>query len=229
MKETVKKALVVVLLLLFVIILFRYFSIGDYLTFEQLKNNRDYLKQLVKNHYWLSVAIYLSIYLGAIACFIPATPPLTIVGGFLFGVMPGLLYALIGATVGATISFLVVRYVLKNTVSLYFHKKIEQFNKQVTVYGMASYLLILHFATIFPFFVVNTLAALANVPLWTFVWTSLVGSFPSLLVYTLAGRQLGVIDSARDVFSPSVLIVFVILILLVLLPLFLRKFRCSVE
>ncbi len=142
MKETVKKALVVVLLLLFVIILFGYFSIGDYLTFEQLKNNRDYLKQLVKNHYWLSVAIYLSIYLGAIACFIPATPPLTIVGGFLFGVMPGLLYALIGATVGATISFLVVRYVLKNTVSLYFHKKIEQFNKQVTVYGMASYLLI---------------------------------------------------------------------------------------
>jgi len=224
-KETVKKALVVGFMLLFFIILFRYFSIGDYLTFEQLKNNRDYLKQLVKNHYWFSVAIYLGIYLGAIACCLPATPPLTIIGGFLFGVMPGLLYALIGATVGATISFLVVRYVLKNTVSLYFHKRIEQFNKQVTVYGIASYLLILQFATIFPFFVVNTLAALADVPLWIFVWTSFVGSFPSLLVYTLAGRQFGVIESAHDVFSPSVLIVFVILILLVLLPLFFRKFR----
>jgi len=224
-ENRVKKALVAGLLLLFFIILFRYFSIGDYLTFEQLKNNRDYLQQLVGSHYWPSVVIYLAIYIGAIACCIPATPPLTLVGGFLFGVMPGLLYALIGAIVGATISFLVVRYVLKNTVSVYFHDRIEQFNKQATVYGMASYLLILQFATIFPFFVVNTLAALAHVPLWVFVWTSLVGSFPSLLVYTLAGRQFGVIESARDVFSPSVLIVFVILILLVLLPLFLRKFR----
>jgi len=224
-KETIKKSLVAGLLLLFFIILLRYFSIGDYLTFEQLKNNKDYLKQLVGNHYWLSVVIYLAIYIGVIACCIPATPPLTLVGGFLFGLVPGLLYALIGVTVGATISFLFVRYVLKNTVSVYFHDRIEQFNKQVTVYGMASYLLILQFATIFPFFVVNTLAALAHVPFWVFVWTSLVGSFPSLLVYTLAGRQFGAIESARDVFSPSVLIVFVILILLVLLPLFLRKFR----
>ncbi len=225
MKDRVKKALVAGFLLLFFLIVFHYFSIGDYLTFEQLKNNRDYLKQLVGRYYWLSIVIYLAIYIGAIACCIPATPPLTIVGGFLFGVMPGLLYALIGATVGATISFLLVRYVLKNTVRVYFHKRIEQFNKQVTVYGMASYLLILQFATIFPFFVLNTLAALAHVPLWVFVWTSLVGSFPSLLVYALAGREFGAIESVRDLFSPSVLIVFVILILLVLLPLFLRKFR----
>ena len=90
---------------------------------------------------------------------------------------------------------------------------------------MASYLLILQLVTIFPFFVVSTLAGLANVPLWIFIWTSLVGSFPSLLVYTLAGRQLGVIESVRDLFLPPILIVFVILILIVLLLLFLRKFR----
>jgi len=224
-KYTVKRALIVGCILLFVIILLRYFGVGNYLTFEQLKSNSTYLKQLVGYNYWFSVAIYLGVYLAVIACCIPATPPLTIVGGFLFGVVPGIVYSLIGATVGATISFLLVRYVLKNTVSIYFHDKIEQFNKQVTVYGMASYLLILQFVTIFPFFVVNTLAGLANVPLWTFVWTSLVGSFPSLLVYTLAGRQLGTIESARDLFSPSLLIVFVILILIVLFPLFLRKFR----
>jgi len=219
-KYAVKRALIIGLILLFAIILLRYFGIGDYLTFEQLKSNRTYLKQLVENHYWFSVALYLGIYIAVIACCIPATPPLTIVGGFLFGVVPGILYALIGATIGATISFLLVRYVLKNTVSVYFHDRIEQFNKQIRIYGMASYLLILQFVTIFPFFVVNTLAGLANVPLWTFVWTSLVGSFPSLFVYTLAGRQLGIIESARDIFSPSVLIVFVILILIVLFPLF---------
>jgi len=220
-----KRLLIIGFLLLFVVILLRYFGIGDYLTFEQLKNNRTYFKQLVGSHYWFSVAIYLGIYIAVIACCIPATPPLTIIGGFLFGVVPGILYALIGATIGATISFLLVRHVLKNTVSVYFYDKIEQFNKQIRVYGMASYLLILQLVTIFPFFIVNTLAGLANVPLWTFVWTSLVGSFPSLFVYTLAGRQLGVIESVRNVFLPSVLIVFMILILVVLLPLFLRRFR----
>ena len=225
MKYTVKRALIIGFVLFFAIILLRYFGFGDYLTFEQLKSNRNYLKQLVGSHYWFSVATYLGIYIVVIVCCIPATPLLTIVGGFLFGVVPGILYALIGATIGATISFLLVRYVLKNTVSIYFHDRIEQFNKQIRVYGMASYLLILQLVTIFPFFIVNTLAGLANVPLWTFVWTSLVGSFPSLLVYTLAGRQLVTIESARDIFSPSVLIVFVILILIVLFPLFLRRFR----
>jgi len=224
-KYRVKRALVIGFVLFFAIILLSYFGFGDYLTFEQLKNDKIYLKQLVGSHYWSSVALYLGIYIAVIACCIPATPPLTIVGGFLFGVVPGILYAFIGAMIGATISFLLVRYVLKDTVSIYFHDKIEQFNKQITVYGMATYLLILQLVTVFPFFVVNTLAGLANIPLWTFVWTTFVGLFPSLLIYTLAGRQLGVIESTRDVFSPSVIIVFLILILIVLFPLFLRRFR----
>ncbi|MGB8367310.1 MAG: VTT domain-containing protein [Candidatus Babeliales bacterium] len=225
MKNSVKKTLIIGLFLICTIMLIQYFSIGEYLTLEQLKNNKNYLKELVGNNYWYSVVVYLGIYISVIALCIPATPPLTIVGGFLFGLIPGLSYAFIGATIGSTISFLIVRYVLKNTVSAYFQVQIEQFQKQMSIYGMAIYLLILQLATIFPFFMINTLAALAHVPLWVLIWTSAVGSFPSLFAYTLAGRQLCRIESVGDVFSPSIIIVFLLLILVALLPLFFRKFR----
>ncbi len=224
MKKSVKKILIVGLLLICIIILICYFRIGNYLTLEQIKNNKDFLNQLVESNYWYSVILYLGSYIGVLALCIPITLPLTIIGGFLFGLIPGVLYALIGATVGAIISFLFLRYVLKNTVNPYLQEKIEQFKKKISIYGVASYLLILQLATIFPFFVINTLAAFAHVPLWTFAWTSLVGAFPSLFIYALAGSKLSMISSVRDVLSPSIIIIFFLLILLVLLPLIFRKF-----
>ncbi len=225
MKTGFKRALIIGFVVIAVIVLFRYLEIGNYLSLEQLQVNKAYLKQLVAYHYLKSVFIYISIYIVVVAMALPAFTPLTIIGGFLFGLVPGLLYAAISATAGSTISFLVMRYVMKNTIQQKYGHKLEKFNERITSHGVASYLLTLQLLTVIPYFIINALAALADVPFITFVWTTLAGSFPLLFVYTFAGRQLCVVESLGDIFSPSVILLFVLLILLALLPMFLRWLR----
>ncbi|MGB8367312.1 MAG: VTT domain-containing protein [Candidatus Babeliales bacterium] len=224
MKRKIKKAFLIGLVLLITIILFYYFDINDYLTLENLKNHKNYLKEIVKNNYLFSIICYLGTFVNVIIFCIPVTPPLSIISGFLFGFLPGLLYALIGATIGAAISFLLMRYVFKNLITIYLHQQIEKFNRQISVYGMAYDLLILQFATI-PFFIINALAALGKVSIWVFIWTTFVGSLPSFFIYALAGKQISKIESIYDVFSFTVIVVFVLLIGVMLFPLFFRKFR----
>ncbi len=205
-----------------------YAGVGKYVTLERFKEHSHYLKQLVTQHYLQAVLIYLVIYAVIIACSLPAVPLLTIAGGFLFGAIPGAIYANIGATVGATIAFLLFRYFFRRFARDRYGARLERFKQQITKYG-ATYLLILHFITIFPYFVINTLAALTDISIWTFIWTTIVGFIPLSFVYTFAGEQLGCIKSIRDVFSPSMAVAFILLVLLSLLPIIIKRFKRTVE
>ena len=147
------------------------------------------------------------------------------VGGFLFGFLPCIVYASISATLGTTISFLVIRYVLGNVIRGKYAQKLDRFNEKIASHGTASYLLTMQLMGIIPYFVINVLAALTNVPTITFVWTTFVGSLPILGVYAFAGGQLYSVESVKDIFSPSIIALLVVLVLVALLPLLLRFSR----
>ena len=83
--------------------------------------------------------------------------------------------------------------------------------------------------TVIPFFVINTLAGLADVPLFTFIWTTVLGSLPLLFIYSLAGRQLGEIEAVRDILKPHMVALLIILALLALLPMVIKRLRQSNE
>jgi len=78
---------------------------------------------------------------------------------------------------------------------------------------------------IIPYFVINVLAALTNVSITTFMWTTFVGSLPILGIYAFAGGQLYSVESVKDIFSPSIIALLVVLILDSLMPLLLRFSR----
>ncbi len=224
MKNTYKKPIIIGLCIGGIILLLRYLKIGDYLTFEQLKQNRMYLMQAVERNYGFSVLVYLSVYILVIACALPVVAPLTILGGFLFGLLPGILYALISCTAGSTGTFLIVRYLFGATVRKKYGDQLARFNERIKSYGY-TYLLTLQLLTIIPYFVINTLAALADVPLWIFVWTTVVGAIPLLCIYSFAGQQLHCIESIRDIFSPQIILALVLLALLALLPMLIKRLR----
>ena len=168
--------------------------------------------------------MYVILCTGIVACGIPAIGPLTLVGGFLFGTLFGTLYALTGATVGVISMVLFVRYVVAQTIAKRYGNKLAKFNKRLQAYGH-SYLLTMHLLTVIPFFVIATLAGLADVSLITVVWTTIVGSFPLIFIYAFAGRQLGTITSLGDIFSPQIIAAFVLLALLALIPMVIRRVR----
>ena len=179
-------------------------------------------------YYFPAVLIYIGSYALIIALAIPAVAPLTVLGGFLFNALPGLLYALIGATLGSIIYFLFIRYVVSNLVRQRYRARLDKFNEQIKAYGY-SYLLTMQLLTVIPFFVINTLAGLADVPLFTFIWTTVLGSLPLLFIYSLAGRQLGEIEAVRDILKPHMVALLIILALLALLPMVIKRLRQSNE
>jgi len=225
MNGSYKKALLVAFIIAIVMAVAWYYGIHNYFTLESMRANRAYLQEIVQSNYLKAVVIFVAIYVAVIATAIPGVPPLTMIGGFLFGFIPGGMYASVAATVGTTVSFFLIRYVLSGVIRGKYAEKLERFNEKIASHGVASYLLTMQLVGVIPFFVINVLAALTDVPFKTFVWTTYVGSLPIIFIYAFAGGKLSSVESTSDIFSPSVIALLVVLVLLTMMPLFLRFSR----
>ena len=216
----------VVLLLLFIgaVIALRLSGVGDLLTLENLQKNRDALVAYVRGHGPSSIALYILIYTAAIALNLPGGAVLTLAGGFLFGTLPAVLYVNIGATAGAVLAFLSARYLLGARLQETYRDRLEKFNREMERNG-TRYLLTLRLIPVFPFFVVNFLAGLTQVPLSTFSWTTSLGIIPGTAVFAYAGHQLEQVHSVSDIFTGRVLLAFLILAAFTLAPAIINRFR----
>jgi uncharacterized membrane protein YdjX (TVP38/TMEM64 family) len=222
-----RKLIIYGLLLAIAVLVFIYYEkFSDYFTLHKLQENRRFLTEFVQKNYLLSVIIYVSIYSLLIACGMPLIMPIAMIGGFLYGIVWGLLYAEISCLIGSIISFLILRYVVAHWIRSWHSERIMKFNEQVKKYGN-SYLLMLHFLSVIPLFVINLLAAVANVPLITVIWVTIVGALPFNLLCVVAGRQLSSIQSYKDIFSPTIIILLAILALVALSPILIRKIKGS--
>ena len=134
------------------------------------------------------------------------------------------MYAFVGAITGVTALFLIVRYIISNTIRRRYAAQLSQFNARVHSYGY-SYLLTMHLMSVVPYFVIATVAGLTDVSIVTFVWTAAVGSLPLLAIYAFAGQQLGSIGSMKDILSPQIMLALVLLGLLALLPILIDEYE----
>ena len=155
---------------------------------------------------------------------LPGAVILTLAGGFLFGSLFGTLFVNLGATTGATLSFLTARYLLRDIVERKFGKWVVPLQEGFTKNAF-SYLMTLRLIPLFPFFVVNLVSGLTRMNVGTYVAATALGIIPGSFVYAYAGRQLGAINSLKEIASPNVIGAFVLLGLLALLPTVYNKIR----
>ncbi len=222
MKTTIKR-IILFLVIIAVIIGIRFSPLADYLTFQALQNHKDYLLNTVQQNYIASILIYTFLYTLTVALSLPGAAIMTLGGGFLFGIFPGVLLVNIGATIGAIAAFVVVRYLMHNWVQNTYGAQLMRLNKNVKKYG-TNYLLAIRLVPIFPFFLINILAALTNISLFTFAWTTSLGIIPGSLVYLFAGTQLATLKAASDLFTPGILLAFSLLGVLSLVPVVVKKY-----
>ncbi|MBI4401697.1 MAG: TVP38/TMEM64 family protein [Nitrospirae bacterium] len=215
--------IILLLLLTATIGVFFYFDLTQYLSLEALKANRDSLLAFTEAHYLTAVSLFISGYCLLVAVSLPGAVFLTLAGGFLFGSMLGTVYVNLGATTGSTLAFLSARYLLRDWVEAKFGSRLgaiqDGFSKNAF-----SYLMTLRLIPIFPFFLVNLVSGLTRVKLVTYIVATSVGIIPGSFVYAYAGRQLGMINSLKEIASPNVLLAFTLLGLLALVPVLYRKF-----
>jgi uncharacterized membrane protein YdjX (TVP38/TMEM64 family) len=205
---------------------FFYFDLGRFLSLTALKENRDGLLAFTEANFAAAVGIFILAYAIVTGLSLPGAVILTLAGGFLFGAVGATFFVNIGATTGATLAFLTARYLLKDTVEQKFGKWLGPFQEGFAKNAF-SYLLTLRLIPLFPFFVVNLVSGLTRVRVGTYVAATALGIIPGSFVYAYAGRQLGTINSLKEIASPNVIGAFVLLGLLALVPVVYKKYAAK--
>jgi uncharacterized membrane protein YdjX (TVP38/TMEM64 family) len=214
---------VILLTLLVVgISVFLYFDLGGYLSLDVLKANRDRLLAFAEANYAAAVVLFIVTYCAVTGLSLPGATIMTLAGGFLFGSLLGMLYVNIGATSGATIAFLASRYLLRDWVEQKFGGKLGPIQEGFARNAF-SYLMTLRLVPLFPFFLVNLLSGLTRVNVGTYVAATALGIVPGSFVYAYAGRQVGTLNSLKDIASPNVLFAFTLLGVLALAPIIYKR------
>ncbi|MEC4672725.1 MAG: TVP38/TMEM64 family protein [Nitrospirota bacterium] len=202
---------------------FVYFDLGQYLSLESLKANRDSLLAYTDSNFGMAMAIFIAAYIIQTGFSLPGGAIMTLAGGFLFGSVLGTVLVNIGATTGATLAFLVARYLLRDWVENKFGDRLEPIQAGFSKNAF-SYLMTLRLIPAFPFFLVNLVSGITRVNLGTYVTATSLGIIPGSFVFAFAGQQLGTINSLGEIASPPVLLAFTLLGVLALIPIAYRKF-----
>lgn len=199
-------------------------DLHTYLSLEQIKERKEEFKNIINNAPVISSLAFMALYAISVALSLPIASLLTLLGGFLFGLVQGTLMVVTAATTGATIIFLIARTSLGNTLrekAGKFYHKVENNMKENAV----GYLLFMRLVPAFPFFIVNIIPALFNVPITTYVLTTFFGIMPGTAVYVYFGQQLGEIESLNDLISPQMLLAFVLLGTFAIIPTLYKQFK----
>jgi uncharacterized membrane protein YdjX (TVP38/TMEM64 family) len=205
---------------------FFYFDLSRYLSLEALKQHRDQLVLFTDTHYAVSILLFILAYVVVAGLALPGAVILTLAGGFLFGSVLGTLFVNLGATTGAVLAFLASRYLLHDAVEKKFGTWLGPFQEGFAKDGF-SYLLTLRLIPLFPFFVVNLVSGLTRVSVGTYAAATAIGIIPGSFVYAYAGRQLGSINTLKEIASPNVIGAFVLLGLFALIPIAYKKFTAK--
>ena len=186
------------------------FDLDQYLTLNYLKQQQEAFGSFYAENRFLTIAIYMAIYILVTALSLPGATIMTLAGGALFGLWTGLIAVSFASTIGATLAFLVSRFILRDWVQDKFGNKLSALNSGVEKDG-AFYLFSLRLVPIFPFFMINLAMGLTPLKTALFYIVSQIGMLPGTFVYVNAGTQISKIESASGILSPGLLFSFILL------------------
>ncbi len=191
-----------VILLVIAIAAAYYLDLGKYLSFDTLRENREFLTSYVAMNLLLAIVIFGGAYIATVALSLPFGTFLTLTGGFLFGQWLGTVVVVACATSGATVLFVIAKTALGDSLraraGAWMHKLEEGFNANAF-----SYLLTLRLVPLFPFVVINLVPALLGMRLGHYVTATLLGIIPGTFVYVSVGAGLGSVFDSGEEFSPA--------------------------
>ncbi|MEL6137696.1 MAG: TVP38/TMEM64 family protein [Cyanobacteria bacterium J06626_23] len=131
--------------------------------------------------------LFLGAHVIATCIGVPGTV-LVIVGGIVFGLVWGTVWSVVGATLGAIAAFILARTLLHDWACRRFgHRPLFQRLNQMTHQSALPCVLMIRFAPISPFNLVNFLFGLTKVPLPAYALGTFVGIIPGTAAYTWLG------------------------------------------
>jgi uncharacterized membrane protein YdjX (TVP38/TMEM64 family) len=207
--------------------------LGDRLSFDALRDNREALVAWRDANYLTAALSFAGLYIAVVAFSLPGALIMTLSGGFLFGLWAGGALTLVSATIGATTIFLAAKTGLGDRMAARMGASggtMARLQAGLEA-NQVSYLLLMRLVPAMPFFVANLAPAFFGVGLRTYVWTTFFGIMPGTMVYTWVGAGLGEVFARGEdpdlglLFAPQVLGPLLGLCALAALPIFLKAVR----
>ena len=135
--------------------------------------------------------------------------------GLLFGVVPGIIISWLAETVGVVLSFMIMRYILRDTA----HKIIEksEFLLKVDDFSGKNGLTVMLFARAIPYFpsgIITALGAISQISLRDYIIANLVGKFPSTALEVIVGHDAVLLQDNLGRLTVVILIASVVYFLL---------------
>lgn len=135
--------------------------------------------------------------------------------GLLFGVVPGIIISWLAETVGVVLSFMIMRYILRDTA----YKVIEksEFLLKVDDFSGKNGLVMMLFARSIPYFpsgIITALGAISQISLRDYIIANLIGKFPSTALEVIVGHDAVLLQDNLGRLTVVILIASVIYFLL---------------
>jgi uncharacterized membrane protein YdjX (TVP38/TMEM64 family) len=191
----------IIFLLIFLISIFFVLDLNSYMSFQSLKSSLGPV---------LTGLIFFLLYITVTSLSLPGAAAMTLASGALFGLLWGTIIVSFASSIGATFSFLVSRYLFRDSIQARFGNQLDTINNGILKDGN-FYLFTLRLVPIFPFFIVNLLMGLTPIRTINYYLVSQVGMLAATIVFVNAGTHLAKISGLNSIISPGLLISFTLL------------------
>lgn len=202
-KSNFKIALYIVIFIAFSVVVSTTL-LRDYISPDVVMNSKKEIAEFVNEHFFSTVIIYILLYAAVCSCTPPSYAPLTTIGGFIFGAALGTLFASIGAMAGGAITFLGGRYIFRKQLKKQYEKNLDKINDKIKKSGPIYFFRIRLIPGV-PFFLMNAMAGVTEVPMKDFVRATFWGNIPVTAAYCYIGNELK--DSGikwKNIFSEGI-------------------------
>ena len=214
----------------FLLMFFSKFSIDEITSYDFIRDNRLYFRDLKNSNLFLVSIIFLIFTILWVFPFLGFGSPIALLGGFMFGKWLGTIIVVIGLSVGATFLYMFGNYFLKDLIREKFLNKYENLERRFKK-SEFYYLLIYRFIGGIPWQLSCILPTIFNVKTINFFFASLIGIVPQIFLAVSIGSGLEkIIDEnselpkiAEVIFSPEIYIPILAFFSLVLTTIILRK------
>jgi uncharacterized membrane protein YdjX (TVP38/TMEM64 family) len=171
------------------VLLSRVLPVGEY-----LKSFLDAIRELGPTGY----ALFIIVYIAATVFFLPGSI-LTLGAGATFGLVGGFVAVSIGSTLGASASFLVGRFIARDSIA----KKVKGNDRFAAIdraVGKEGFKIVFltRLSPIFPFNLLNYAYGLTTVPFWHFFFASWIGMMPGTILYVYLGSAAAELGGAGN-------------------------------
>ena len=159
-----------------------------------------------------TAAVFFLVFMFGTACSLPVTGVLAITGGIVFGTLTGFVISLLASTIGGTVALYSSRYLFHDLVRRRFAPQLDMVNKGVANEG-AFFLFGLRMIPVIPFWGLNLLMGLTTMRVPVFMFATLFGMVPVMMIFSYTGNELGEIESfsLAEVFTPGLILALCLL------------------